>query len=629
MAGTFGFKKLLVLVLVATLVTLTIAIRAIMKRCEASCEIQPYFTRFCLCVFILVGLASMAMMNRWRLEIYTNETPEVDGLVALQTMPNRIYVHNMTFFLEKYAAVIGVFLFGTGAVMQHIFYLAGELQCLKYITDTEYMPIDKIELKLTDLSKLFSSKDKFNENDDVAYGDALDKISFLALHALELIFFGLQIPFLCHFRRYCTIRRKHWVHHMVVCVIATNIAIWMYTFLTESQLLFVYGPHDDVVYWTSMRAACFTQTTPLNSFTSHTLEAITFPLTMEFALAATEILVHLWLLPYQYNQIEDEVPLLGQGAGENPLLGYGAAMARDESDIDQAPRPGGSEHEQDGFLVIDSRGKSYIYTPPRESTQLTCLQNMWMKFTSCFNVYTGLLMSLLEITIVGIATIHGGAPAESEWRKTLDIPIEIMVLFSFIPNLIIYIHCFVIVQSFHRKRPNIRGILGSDIMLLVGLVSIITLTVVELTTFIKRLSSTEISGYDKSKDGLSTVSYVILMPQFVIQTLIIYYGRRREGNLRHVFYPSLQANLSYLAMFNFAQWTKDSFFISHDDFVDMGTNDILQRLCMPPCIYFRFLSIFLLINIKHQFREDEIKYWVAQFHGLPPDHYVRVRDNAT
>ena len=715
--GNPDFIQLLVLLVASAVVILLVSYRAFITDCRASCQVQPYHTRYILVVVTLLALVSLLLVYRRRSRLYRTQQPAEHGIVTQQGNVNSVYTHNMAYFLVKYAADIGVIIFGTGTVVGHVYNLAIAWQCSPYLADTHYRTIDN--------STVVNITHQ-NDNEEIQYGGLSDGISFIIHNSVSTAFLVWQIPFLCRMRYYESLRERNWVHHTIILVIVTNIGQWIYDFLIESRLLFLYGDqsaHDAVaVYGESLENACFTHRTILNSFKRSTLHAVTYPLSLEFALAAMEILIQLWLLPWQSDQpeadeelvfVEDpqgldgavrfhvscgssqEVQVHEPSAPNVPTIteqrtnaaatsgntrihmDYQRQIEPSESSeqtitnlpfenglkTDDGSKSGGNaksviqisdtsesseplisrsaddivpgsttiRHEYgeqtgtelEGFVLPCSTGRSYMFTSPRQQIDdSSCYTRFYIILMRQVNVYAALVIGLLDFLILLIYILHMDTNTNPRkeiyfppggFESSIEVPTALFANLTALFIVLVSLHCVLVLRTFPVSRTIIR-LQTSDVVVVFAIMSLFVLSVFDIASFIQQ-------AFDPSYGSLKALSSnfvtgdVPYCVQYVLQAVIMYLGRTRKANVNHSYYATIQQNLSFLAMVNVIIWSKNSFLLpqyNHEDIHAQYISPILTDLFQPPCIYFRFISIFILLKAKNRLRDDEIRYWALQ-----------------
>ena len=112
---------------------------------------------------------------------------------------------------------------------------------------------------------------------------------------------------------------------------------------------------------------------------------------------------------------------------------------------------------------------------------------------------------------------------------------------------------------------------------------------------------------------LSAMECFLYVPQFILELAVIYLGERRLANIHHRLYGTLQGVLSFLVIHNLMHWAVDSFletrFLTSRGDLQQNTRswNIFVQLFVPPCIYFRFLAMFLFLRVKNLMRQDEAR----------------------
>ena len=635
---TPGFRELLVLAILVCAVASMMSIRAFITDCKSDCSIQPYVVRFALTTLVLVALLSMAILYKKRKQLYVNNLPSIHSSVALQTGHRQIHVQGIAYFLEKNAVTIGIFIFGSGGIVQHILYVAAELQCIEYFGHTN----------ITENGSFIIS-----QNTTVVNGGFRDDFSLLLLHSVELLFFSVQIPFLCRMNKYENIKRNaSRLHHTILAIFSANIGIWVYNFLSESKLVFLYETTDWKEYprWTnSISYACFMHLTPLHYQMTHRYEKIFMPLTLEFTLVATEILLHLWLLPCQVptsdqldeSQVEDHEALI---SNYSTRLEFGGSCSSSENGNDEAPLVGARTDQQqlmedsedaDGFVCITNTGQMYVYKPPVGQIPRNAIQKAWLNAMKLFNVYAALLIGLVDVMLYMLNLLYvtntdhtsSDVYEANSFEKTTRLPAAVIINFCTLICTLVTIHCTLVVYSYKTIRAGTAKLSSSDVLMTCGVLGIVVVVAINCGIYVDKITDEESSEVNRILSYFSLCSKVFSAIQSICQSVLIYHGRHHVMEFTHLYNTTVQGHLSFLAMFNLLTWAKDSFVVPSllHSRKDAVISDVLNQLFLPLCIFFRFISIALLLNVKNYFREDELKHIIIQYRGLPQNKYNAVR----
>lgn len=281
-----------------------------------------------------------------------------------------------------------------------------------------------------------------------------------------------------------------------------------------------------------------------------------------------------------------------------------------------------------GFVgITDTTIESDL--PPEWHHTNSRWNKLWMTFLKAFNIYAALLCILIEGVVVKYFLLHEGiADTHEEYLNRegfeMDVKLPTLVVritFVCIPSLIVVAHCFAVMRTFRELRTNASGLQGGDIILILAAIGVIGLTFSE---FIMCVSNIDHKGFENGWIYvISAFESLLFMPQIILTALVIRLGLTRVGNVSHRYFGTLQRALSYLAMYSFGCWIIDSFLemdylIHREDFPEAW--EACVHFFLPFCIYFRFVSVLLLLKVKRLLRHSKETF--AMLHGQP-EHLLR------
>ena len=273
-----NYFYLLAFLLQICLIGVILFSRGLMTNC-ADCFFEPFHTRLILFVFLFIAVILLIVL--WtrkhnygsdRLYILTND---VSGVVS-----RGIYINTMGYTLQIYTAFFGIILFGFITSMLYFLYFYQDLLCHSYMHEFKYNKTDM---------------------DDKHFNAFAENLSIMLLHMIIVIFVSIEIPFICQISKYTHMNRWQICHHFLPIIAGANVAIWMWFFFAENKVLSPYR-YDELYPPKSSHEACTTRYTNIYTFMSQ-IENFTFPVAMEFALAAIEVLIHIWLMPFPETDI--------------------------------------------------------------------------------------------------------------------------------------------------------------------------------------------------------------------------------------------------------------------------------------------------------------------------------------
>ena len=271
------FFHLLIIFVQIAVSSMIVASRAFISDCK-DCFFEPYHTRFFMCGYMICGIIAMMLIAK-RCGNYLKGNLNANPIIPNKSNKTPAYfINTLVYSLDKYNHVISVIVFGTGNLFILAMYLTRSLLCNKEI-QYYYFNETPSATKATFFNPLF------------------ENLSIVIKNILEFVFVASEIPFLCYFSQKASMSTRHWSHHGLAVITGANASIWMFIFLTENRILGAYR-YEYTTYSPphTLRNACATHLTTIDIFEEN-VEDFTSPISMEFALAAIEVLLHIWVLP--------------------------------------------------------------------------------------------------------------------------------------------------------------------------------------------------------------------------------------------------------------------------------------------------------------------------------------------
>ena len=309
--------RLLALLLVIGSAALLVSLRSIM----AEGTMAPRHTRWTVTILVFVSIVAMLVIS---LQIRSGHyTRSWDHL-------KKQHADRATVFLEKYGLFFGLYVFGAGSIYLQAHYFISNVQCFQvYWNNEKYTNIINTTSLWYYLIKFGDATDAHHVYDN----SRSEAVSNLVMTFTELIYFVLKIPFLSLCSRLGRPKRTTAINHAFLVIVGTDVAVWFYVFLRESNILETYADiheHITINLNQTLNNACLTHSSLMQWEESTTLEHMLFPLSMEFALSSLEILIHVWLLEVSTDLTE---PANDDDEDSHPLLGSFGALSQPHDDL--------------------------------------------------------------------------------------------------------------------------------------------------------------------------------------------------------------------------------------------------------------------------------------------------------
>lgn len=287
--------------------------------------------------------------------------------------------------------------------------------------------------------------------------------------------------------------------------------------------------------------------------------------------------------------------------------------------VDDRPIPGDTAAAVAFVGIEESDIECHLPRFRRQHQPLNRCNRAWITFLKIFNIYTALLCALVDGVVVKYYLLHEGVSTSYLSRQKFDtdvkVPTTVVRIFIIgIPGLIVVSHCFAVMRTFKEKRSEARGVRGSDVVLILAAIGAIALTFFEVIfcwTQLKHEEEWPHKEVSKYMYLLDAVEQLFSMPQILLSTVVIRLGQTRQGNVSHRYFSTLQGALSFLTMYSFGRWVINSF-LELDYLIDRVEHRGFWKICFelfaPFCIYFRFVSILLLLKVKRLLRQSASEF---------------------
>ena len=516
-----NYYYLLAFLLQTCVIAIILGARCITFYCE-NCYFEPYHTRFILVIFISVAVVLLIYL--WtqkdnygsdRLDVLTRDP---SGMAS-----RGIHINTMGFALQIYSARVGIILFGFVASMDSFLSLYQDLACIDYINELVYN---------TTLSGPDQNFNAYNEN-----------VSILLLNLVTVIFVFIEIPFICQISKCTHINCLKRSHHFFPIIAGANVAIWMWYFLAENHVLreYRYQPSDSSVVPTDSHEACVTKQSYIYKFNTN-IESFTFPVSMEFALAAIEVLIHIWLMPHpeSTNEGDEEVNEISHGADQpdhtgggdqrSPCTSFGVIaalsqpivvqlgtdntsprvsyvnlqeLARDDShnNVDKEGNDPNHHDDMTGVASInhgeenDQLLENDVDTHTKIAQLAICHKKVLLKILNVFNVHTAVLMGVIYIStsIIFVLFENTSYLLLSELIYQIRLPIDIEGIMFHVFATLVCGNCLSIMLKSSTTRGN-TDLKASDIILMFALLCRITYTMLKSIVYLTKISQANSQG---------------------------------------------------------------------------------------------------------------------------------------
>ena len=365
------------------------------------------------------------------------------------------------------------------------------------------------------------------------------------------------------------------------------------TFLEASELLEIlpswHRCHTDVPGYDfpehDLRTACTTHTNVWEVYVHTVLEMSLVPVATEFGLTTVDVLYRTYFIPviqqdYQepvhkqmLNNLQklssspvclepvacvEEMPDIDSTPYELVLLGKsGTVVSRDQQLRDSIP---GVSMENGGLLKLE------IVQPgdkPRQPSKTLFSKIRSMAISLCTPL-TALTFGILEALLIKFFLIHEQLVTEGSGYVSADyihyycnIPLIVFcIVVDGIPLLTVTCHCVCVIREFPHKRTHPPAYKNSILLALLGITVLSSFKIIVSSIKLHKQTG-EYS--ERVLQFLTLLECTVFLPQYFLQSLLIYVGQHRLSDPSNVQYATLQGALSYIAMNNFVLWGISSF----------------------------------------------------------------------
>lgn len=580
-------RQLLSILLVMALFGILVAFPVMAQLEEASSV-----CRLMMCGLTVLAIFVMAISNIWG-QYGTEDVSQgsTHRLYATANLRNQTrYGDEIVNFLEKYAHVINIYIFGAASIIYRLYSIVARLPCIQfYITLLPKYLFDGYHLKL----------------------DQYQDVVYLTLTCLHLLYSTLKIPFLVKLSHYTCVHTKRtaFVHQVLLVMIGVDFADWVFHFLREMDAINFYSPPPaEFQNITNLLAvACIEHTNVLLIYQHSQLSNVYFPMILEFMLTSVEVFIHVLLIKHAPRNRVDGIDYVN----DVPL-----SDGNDDDDDD----------DRDNILI--GLGSAFSL----HSRMWYC--PIWKLFITKFTSLTALVMGILDAVLTHsylVNLLENGEEVDPHayyLSKHLLITygeapmLACRIFLSFTPALLVVCHCFCVLKTFKKVRKNVPPVKRGDVILILSAIGHVILRfyqfLISLVLVIQAKKRKNELGYEKDESIYlylgSALEALISIPQNILSICVIFYGERREVTLHdslHPYYSTLQGSLSFLTLFSFIRWIVDSFYETElllqkaEAFGELWI--ILVVGLLPFLIYFRFVCVSHFLRIKKLLRETEFE----------------------
>ena len=580
---------------------------------------DPKDTRIIFLLQMLLGLTAIIVFLSYK-DNYSTEPIAGDSQSVCQFfLSNETPARTVSDFLAQHASVLAVYIFGAGSVALNFGYIYVNSQCMEFFKDGY--------VNVTNSSLL---------PDDMSYSNAVVKLVGTLVKTCIII---IEIPLL-HYLTMVTHRRRRSViaNTCILIIMGANLSIWLITFLGETHLLEVLPFHGGEAYTADLRNACLTHSDVVHVWLHESLEKVLFPFSMEFCITSMEILYHVYFVTVivdnpagqklpEYkrtlHQVQEvctrglslEPYPLEQLPGDNDTNEMYEVLEEEFGDNDalvpaqavQAYARRSVLHSQDDQNTM----KVEIVLPgdePRQPSK-SVFAEIRSTVTSVNTPTTALIFGILEALLIKFFLIHEELVKEGSSYVSADyihyycnVPLIVFcIVVDGIPLLTVTCHCVCVIREFPHKRKHPPAYKNSILLALLG---ITVLTSFKIIVSAIKLHKQTGEYSERVLQLLTLLECSVFLPQYFLQSLLIYVGQRRLSDPSNAQYATLRGALSYITMNNFVHWGISSFLETEyltnrmELHKDVQLWDTLVLLFTPTFIFFYFLSTFLLLQVK-------------------------------
>ncbi|XP_013407548.1 uncharacterized protein LOC106171656, partial [Lingula anatina] len=193
-----------------------------------------------------------------------------------QNCAGRTVQQRIAHFLSNYLSTFGVFVFGVGSLILASLSIAEQAVCMHI-----YLNLNYYDDKVSNAAQIQQDLRSWT----------------IVYETFKVLFFTIQLTFLL---TGFSMRKDLFATLGITVTLSANLGVWCQTFLTNCNILAhsAYDPFRDVNLTDyplqNETRECFNNTTPMNQTMNSNVRPMLFPLTLQFTLLATRMLLDLW-----------------------------------------------------------------------------------------------------------------------------------------------------------------------------------------------------------------------------------------------------------------------------------------------------------------------------------------------
>ena len=401
----------------------------------------------------------------------------------------------------------------------------------------------------------------------------------MCLNFVEIIFISLSIHFLLKLDKVQSIKRKSCILYTLILIIMANVGLWLYTFFQETRLLHVLpdtmpsGPYTDIV------SACLNDSTNIDEYIYGSVIYLYYPMCLEYALVAMEIILHVWFIHSQMSNMqqdndshEEHAVVSNEDEMFYSIESHQPRMTSITANV--RPRNIPINHDsptQSTSSVLDDRELSlltvHVHDTSSDENQEEIEENVQLldapyqnhpflwRGLSLLNRILGFKLAIaievVEFVLLKWYIIFDESRSEgyiSNWFFKTHIKWPILwfrVLVTRIISTVCSILCYIVLKKLTVKKSTEPGVTAIDTVLIICVVSIVLMTGIEITICI-------IDMNDSTTTQIPIcIENILIIVHYSSQAAAIHHGISRD--LRK---GSFDVNplFEFLSTYNFCRW---------------------------------------------------------------------------
>ena len=360
----------------------------------------------------------------------------------------------------------------------------------------------------------------------------------------------MEIPFLHYLSSVKSLKCKTVSRYFLLPIMGANFAIWLYTFLDETQIIQLYNydyPTEAYVY--NISVACQNHSSVTEIYMRSSMYKIFYPLSMEFCIASLEILHFVYVAPVVLENSPEAVEYSAQTLDDALQKLQSLADAKQKvqlvsfHSLENSPLPNAAGHSEPNAEMNRSTDNYEIQIkatkPHGEHPSLTRSEKIFEYCLIIFHPCTALLQCLTEASLMQIALLHDDVVkyhyiSNHYLYAVCQIPMMAFRVFTnCLPLLFATSFCLWVVQSFKQKRKWSTNNFG----LLLGFLGSIVVNVYKIAVCFLKMKKNTFDGFNEAEQGWTYSLCLIESTSYMAQYLL---------QVRHLFSTSLLSQIMEL-----------------------------------------------------------------------------------